>query len=334
MFVESVRITNYDVVAGTGCKSLSSLSEGDSLGFEFPTLAFPAYYSQRLIPCCSFCFRHALPFHDLVEILCRKTMDSQLEPMEGVRESIVTFCLDCSIGICSDCRAKEAIHVLICPGDNSMRRQWFKRLYQLSFQTSESLLLAGLFFAELLAKGVGLEDPRFSYFALRDSEISPNLLEARALFEQLVGSPIELDQFKMVVDTFDNTNLFLEIENASMLTDVAEGCMTEEKTDTLKQVFKSLGYPAMTRDADDVPLPVVVGSGHYPTVARLNHSCDPNIEWRSVNGTNKVEFIALRGIEKNEELFISYIDQSLSREEREAELLRLYGFACTCSRCR
>ena len=64
---------------------------------------------------------------------------------------------------------------------------------------------------------------------------------------------------------------------------------------------------------------------------RMNHSCDPNITYRVVG--NELVFKTLKPIKKNEELFDSYIDYNLPKEERQKLLLTRYGFQCKCTKC-
>ena len=64
---------------------------------------------------------------------------------------------------------------------------------------------------------------------------------------------------------------------------------------------------------------------------RLNHSCDPNITY-SVNKKGLV-FQTLKPILKNDELYISYINNNLPKKERQELLLTRYGFICKCTKC-
>jgi hypothetical protein len=65
---------------------------------------------------------------------------------------------------------------------------------------------------------------------------------------------------------------------------------------------------------------------------KMNHSCDPNIHYEK--DCDHMVFRATRNIQPGEELFDSYINSSMSKSDRQQELLRRYGFQCTCNKCK
>merc|ERR1712129_140388 len=75
-----------------------------------------------------------------------------------------------------------------------------------------------------------------------------------------------------------------------------------------------------------------LGSALYSTVARLNHSCKPNVVW-SINHQNVIEVRAVRNISPGEELVASYIDPVNMMEDRAKLLLARYNFHCKCEVC-
>ena len=74
-------------------------------------------------------------------------------------------------------------------------------------------------------------------------------------------------------------------------------------------------------------------NGLYPMVARVNHSCWPNVIL-STNDNVVVELRALRDIRPGEELEISYVRMSkfATRRERRA-MLAEWDFTCACPVC-
>ncbi|KAJ3106138.1 SET and MYND domain-containing protein 3 [Phlyctochytrium planicorne] len=74
-----------------------------------------------------------------------------------------------------------------------------------------------------------------------------------------------------------------------------------------------------------------IGVGIYPTLCLINHSCYPNCVI-IFNGT-KGSLRAIRDIEKDEELFVSYLDLGDDRKTRQAELTSRYFFSCQCHLC-
>uniref|UniRef100_A0A6F9DU65 [histone H3]-lysine(4) N-trimethyltransferase n=1 Tax=Phallusia mammillata TaxID=59560 RepID=A0A6F9DU65_9ASCI len=74
-----------------------------------------------------------------------------------------------------------------------------------------------------------------------------------------------------------------------------------------------------------------IGVGIYPMMSLLNHDCNPNCVATN-NGVN-LELRALRPIEKDEELCISYVDSMETREDRREKLSSQYYFDCECNLC-
>ncbi|WWC85427.1 uncharacterized protein L201_000290 [Kwoniella dendrophila CBS 6074] len=97
--------------------------------------------------------------------------------------------------------------------------------------------------------------------------------------------------------------------------------------------------------------------GLYALHSHLNHNCDPNLQVRNLpktwtpptseelpaelpspmtaenRGTNKISIIVKKTVHPGDELFISYVNQNLSRDERRSKLREQYGFWCFCNRC-
>jgi len=78
--------------------------------------------------------------------------------------------------------------------------------------------------------------------------------------------------------------------------------------------------------------PSLHGTAFYPSAARINHSCNPNMKiefpWNSANLTA----VTLRPVAAGEELCISYIKHEADVSTRRRQLLE-YGFVCSCERC-
>jgi hypothetical protein len=64
---------------------------------------------------------------------------------------------------------------------------------------------------------------------------------------------------------------------------------------------------------------------------KLNHSCDSNCTY--YKDGNKMTMSLKRDVYPSEELFDSYINCNVSKEERQQQLKKRYGFDCRCSRC-
>ncbi|PSS05800.1 Histone-lysine N-methyltransferase [Actinidia chinensis var. chinensis] len=76
------------------------------------------------------------------------------------------------------------------------------------------------------------------------------------------------------------------------------------------------------------------GTAFFPLQSCMNHSCHPNAKAfkRDEDRDGQATIIALRPISKGEEVTISYIDEDLPYEERQAALAD-YGFTCKCPKC-
>ncbi|CBZ55932.1 putative histone-lysine N-methyltransferase [Neospora caninum Liverpool] len=80
--------------------------------------------------------------------------------------------------------------------------------------------------------------------------------------------------------------------------------------------------------------PDVHGTGFYPSIGRMNHSCAPNVRVEFPYGTNRISLVTTRPVEPGEELCISYVDgvESMTADERR-EALEIFGFQCSCDVC-
>jgi len=80
------------------------------------------------------------------------------------------------------------------------------------------------------------------------------------------------------------------------------------------------------------PWPTFHGIGLFASVARLNHSCAPNLKVDFLANSSCIQAVTLRPIAPGEELCISYIEQEMPVQQRRKQLLE-YGFHCICERC-
>nr|XP_046239789.1 histone-lysine N-methyltransferase SMYD3 [Scatophagus argus] len=74
-----------------------------------------------------------------------------------------------------------------------------------------------------------------------------------------------------------------------------------------------------------------IGVGLYPSLSLLNHDCRPNCV--TVFEGTKMHLRAVRDINPEEELTISYIETLSLTEERRRQLEDQYHFTCHCQRC-
>ena len=65
----------------------------------------------------------------------------------------------------------------------------------------------------------------------------------------------------------------------------------------------------------------------------MNHSCSPNVIAACGHPDSRIQFVAIKPISKGEELFRSYIDESLPYTRRQHILQKEYDFKCNCTLC-
>ncbi|RHY95482.1 hypothetical protein DYB37_003457 [Aphanomyces astaci] len=101
------------------------------------------------------------------------------------------------------------------------------------------------------------------------------------------------------------------------------------------------------RDSDDNAivrrwLQVVLGmqcnaftSGVFLHTAMFNHDCNPNcVKFTPESALSVSEVRAAKAIKQGDQLFISYVyPREQSRERRQAQLVRQFGFTCRCPMC-
>jgi hypothetical protein len=74
------------------------------------------------------------------------------------------------------------------------------------------------------------------------------------------------------------------------------------------------------------------GRAVFVAASRFNHSCAPSVA--RVRRGRRLLFAATRDVAAGEEAAVTYVSLGVSRDDRRAELLGSYGFACDCVRCR
>lgn len=78
--------------------------------------------------------------------------------------------------------------------------------------------------------------------------------------------------------------------------------------------------------------PTLHGTGLFPSVARINHSCSPNVKLDFHGNCGRITATSLLPLAPGQELSISYIRKEQDVHTRRRQLLE-YGFVCQCERC-
>ncbi|KAK5582856.1 hypothetical protein RB653_004445 [Dictyostelium firmibasis] len=86
-------------------------------------------------------------------------------------------------------------------------------------------------------------------------------------------------------------------------------------------------FAGLSNDFNRIP----ISNGYFYKPALLNHSCEPNIFFTVKD--LKLEMRACKKIEKDQEIFDSYVDLLLPTIERQKILFNSKNFICKCLRC-
>ena len=89
----------------------------------------------------------------------------------------------------------------------------------------------------------------------------------------------------------------------------------------------------MTNSFDMTDSPQGESCGMYLAIARLNHSCSPNVQQTHIPHSSKEVLYACRTIAVGDEINDSYIDLRQDYNTRQRILQENYRFQCTCIAC-
>lgn len=70
-----------------------------------------------------------------------------------------------------------------------------------------------------------------------------------------------------------------------------------------------------------------------PLFSMFNHDCNPGATWHGVDIGGAIEVVAIRAIEKDEEIFVSYVEPWLPEAKRRLRIWTHIGKMCECGRC-
>ncbi|XP_013699043.2 histone-lysine N-methyltransferase ATXR2-like [Brassica napus] len=150
-----------------------------------------------------------------------------------------------------------------------------------------------------------------------------------AIFDKECEALFSLDIYGNIIGMFELNNLDLVV--ASPVEDYF--LYIDDLPDAEKDKAEEITRPFLDALGDEYS-DCCQGTAFFPLQSCMNHSCCPNAKAfkREEDRDGQAVIIALRRISKNEEVTISYIDEELPYEERQA-LLADYGFTCKCPKC-
>ena len=187
------------------------------------------------------------------------------------------------------------------------------------------------------------------------AELPPDLFRAVLRIVLLQDrSLLPADQWNRIISLDSHADIFTA-RGRSNLTDIAESI--HRHTSSFSSSCMSVGQIQklifiMKSNATEIPTPIYGGIGVLldAIIAKINHSCEPNISihrpqhtmrsgWPSSTTISEhdrqtfAQVIPLRKIAKGEELLNCYVAPTVSISERKRTLAQDYCFDCTCSLC-
>ncbi|XP_050208401.1 histone-lysine N-methyltransferase ATXR2 [Mercurialis annua] len=164
---------------------------------------------------------------------------------------------------------------------------------------------------------------------VRDLAFTSLQLLKAAIFDQECEPLFSLEIFGNLIGMFEQNNLDLVV--ASPVEDYF--LYIDDLPYPEKSKAEEITEPILDALGDEYSI-CCQGTAFYPLQSCMNHSCHPNAKAfkREEDRDGQATIIALRPISKGDEVTISYIEEEVPLEERQA-LLADYGFKCRCARC-
>ncbi|XP_020204122.1 histone-lysine N-methyltransferase ATXR2 [Cajanus cajan] len=150
-----------------------------------------------------------------------------------------------------------------------------------------------------------------------------------AIFDKECEPLFSLEIYGHIIGMFELNNLDLVV--ASPVEDYF--LYIDDLTYPNKEEVEKITQPILDALGENYSI-YCEGTAFFPLQSCLNHSCCPNAKAfkRDEDKDGQATIIAQRSICKGEEITISYVDEDLPFEERQASLAD-YGFRCRCRKC-
>ena len=353
-----VRMCPEEQKRGKGVFTLPAMKTGQTLFFETPIVSHieagcPDDVRKRT---CSHCLRSMLTPELARKLLNapvpgRKLCDQLTELLERVISDPPpkpSHCPHCGETYCCDkCRdeAWERYHCMLCPASDDAKNALaeFNHLADKLGLTNPlviSKMVAGVA-VDVLRNGKLLsaamepysafewnswpaeQDEQFCAFLKRVMLGSKFYTEANATAvvsnkEQVIEAATSVEMFRMLHGVLQR--------NASRVQPVSEVHMYLCSTLPVERVSPILS-------ADWAVALAAGGTALFRVANTVNHSCAPNCQFASTANNHTLSVIAITDIAANEELLVSYIDETQPYEQRQKELRERYCFTCNCSKC-
>lgn len=149
-------------------------------------------------------------------------------------------------------------------------------------------------------------------------------------WQEVLELAIDSTPYKSAEDLESHVHAFLQL--STILPASLQQSCTADVCRTLAHAgsHNAFGIRSGSEDGEEY-----MGYGVYTAVSYFNHSCDPNVLKRRVG--RAWEFWTARDVAEGEECCITYLggdEKYLTVAERKGRLQEVWGFDCTCQRCR
>lgn len=310
--------------------------------------------------CCDHCFK---PLETVEENVRRLACDDSVVlpisiPELVERESIVQ-CNHCSVYYCSSqcaSEAQSAYHNFECnqykPGGrfHEIHELWKKSHYPPETATISLIIrIFGMIKYMNCPQILELLDAFFKHSVNEELQICHKMLgekfslqlkELHTAVQKTFGGDEQLSKFvsyegfiSLLAILGTNSQGIGTCSFAYYVQQVSEMDMTNDKRQEIDEFIDAI----YSRFNDTVgEFLDNEGSGLYVKQSKFNHSCEPNAQILFPSSDFTLNVIALRDINPEEEICISYIDEcmlSRSRHSRQKYLRENYLFQCECEKC-
>ncbi|XP_031383826.1 histone-lysine N-methyltransferase ATXR2 [Punica granatum] len=180
-----------------------------------------------------------------------------------------------------------------------------------------------------LPEDVASSDEAAFRMQIKDLAFTSLQLLRAAIFDRECALLFSLEIYGHIIGMFELNNLDLVV--ASPVEDYF--LYIDDRPSSEKEEAEKVTRPILDALRDEYAV-ICEGSAFFPLQSCMNHSCRPNAKAfkRDEDRDGRATIIAQIPIRCGDEVTISYIDEDLTFEERQAALAD-YGFICRCSKC-
>ncbi|GJN01663.1 hypothetical protein PR202_ga18944 [Eleusine coracana subsp. coracana] len=227
----------------------------------------------------------------------------------------------------------DSYHSLLCTGSRTepSRRSALQKFVEHANGTNDIFLVAAkaitytmLRWWECVALPEDVDSSEEDSFRqqIRDVAFTSLQLLKDAIFDPECSPLFSLDVYGHIIGMFELNNLDLVV--ASPVEDYF--IYIDDLPDSEKEEAEKVTGPFLDALGEDYSVPCE-GTAFFPLQSCMNHSCCPNAKAfkRDEDKDGHAVIVALEPIGKDDEITISYIDEDLPYEERQAQLAD-YGF--------